>query len=285
MIWMLLVLYYGLAKGAREICKKKGLYQNSVIEVLFFYTLLSFVMVIPDVPNAFGMTGRQYLYVAFKSFIIFIAWMCSFKAIRKLPISTMGILDLSRVLFSTLLGVIILQEVMTRYQIVGLVLVSVGLLMLPLHRAKTDNNGTESGLRPKYVILAMISCILNAVSGILDKVLMKDLNSSQLQFWYMLFLVLFYAAYIIVKKEKIRFKLLIKNYWIWLLSLLFITSDRALFIANGFPDSRVTMMTLIKQSGCIVTILGGKFIFKEKNIAYKLLCAVVIITGIVIAVF
>lgn len=43
-------------------------------------------------------------------------------------------------------------------------------------------------------------------------------------------------------------------------------------------------MTLLKQSGCIVTILAGKFIFKEKNIGYKLFCAAVIVAGIVIGV-
>ena len=66
--------------------------------------------------------------------------------------------------------------------------------------------------------------------------------------------------------------------------VMFIIADRALFIANGMPDSRVTIMTLIKQSGCVVTILAGKFVFKEKNIGYKLLCAAIVVAGIVIAV-
>ena len=68
------------------------------------------------------------------------------------------------------------------------------------------------------------------------------------------------------------------------MSFFFIIADRALFIANGMDASRVTVMTLIKQSGSLVTILAGKFIFKEKNIRYKLICAAVIITGIVVAV-
>ena len=76
----------------------------------------------------------------------------------------------------------------------------------------------------------------------------------------------------------------LKNYWIWILSLIFVIGDKALFIANQSPDSKVTIMTLLKQAGCIVTILAGKFIFKEKNIGYKLFCAGVIITGIVLSV-
>ena len=286
---MLLVLFYGLAKGGREICKKKALTKNSVIEVLFFYTLVSFIFVTPEAVHAGGLKVNQYLLIALKSFVIFAAWICSFNAIKKLPVSVMGILDLSRVIFATLMGVAFLGEVMGTLQIWGLVFVASGLLMLPLpnalmHKKNMPANGKES-VKPGYVVLAIISCILNAVSGTMDKYLMStDMTSGQLQFWYMLFLVAYYGIYILIKRIHINWKSLLKNYWIWILSILFVLADRALFIANGYPDSKVTVMTLIKQSGCLVTILGGKFIFKEKNILYKLICAAVIIAGIVIAV-
>ena len=134
------------------------------------------------------------------------------------------------------------------------------------------------------VVLAFVSCLLNAFSGLLDKILMQDITDSQLQFWYMLYLVLFYLVYIILSKTKIRIVQSLKNPWIWLLAILFVIADRALFMANGDPASKISVMTLIKQSGCLVTILGGKFIFHEKNIRRKLICAAVIVTGIVVAV-
>lgn len=291
-MWMLFVLFYGIAKGGREICKKKALGKNTVIEVLFFYTLLSFIFVIPEVRNAGGLSIDQYVLIALKSFSIFVAWICSFTAIKKIPISVMGILDLSRVIFSTLMGVLFLNESMSIAQIWGLVFVCMGLLMLPLPNAissikspKTATLIQKEPVRPMYILLALASCILNGVSGTMDKYLMStDMTSGQLQFWYMLFLVLYYALYIILRRVHLDWRSLIKNYWIWILSVLFVLADRALFIANGYPDSKVTIMTLIKQSGCIVTIIGGRFIFKEKNISYKLICTAVIVTGIVIAV-
>lgn len=277
-MWMLLVLVYGLLKGAREIIKKKSLEKSSVMEVLFFYTLFSFLLVVPDVKNAMGLTKIQYLYVALKSFIIFCAWILSFKAIKKMPVSLYGVLDLSRVLFATLLGTIVLGEVLKPTQMIGLTLVAAGLLML---RFKRGSRQKEEHVSKAIVACAILSCMLNAFSGLMDKLLMKQMNSSQLQFFYMLFLVLFYLAYIVLSKEKLDMKGALKNHWIWILAILFVVADRALFIANSMEDSRVTVMTLIKQSGCLVTILGGKFIFKEKNIGYKLCCAGVIIAGIV----
>ena len=61
-------------------------------------------------------------------------------------------------------------------------------------------------------------------------------------------------------------------------------SDRVLFIANSDPASKVTIMTLLKQSCVIVSIFLGKFVFKEKNILYKFLCSLLIIIGIMFAV-
>ena len=100
-----------------------------------------------------------------------------------------------------------------------------------------------------------------------------------------LFLCIFYFIYAAIAHTKVNIKRAITNKWIWLLSLLFVIADRALFVANSYPDSKMTIMTLLKQAGCIITILAGKFIFKEKNIGYKLFCAAIVITGIVFSVF
>lgn len=282
-MWMLLVLVYGVLKGVREVVKKKALTKNTVMEVLFFYTLLAFLFVVPDAGNAMGLETEYYLYIALKSFVIFLAWIFSFKAIDKMPISIYGILDLSRVLFATLLGVFVLKEVLSIFQITGLILVSAGLLLLKFRPGLGKREIPKEDIKVIYVVFAFASCILNALSGLMDKILMKSVTSSQLQFWYMLFLLLYYGIYLVATRTKIRGSVW-KNGWIWLLSILFVIADRALFIANGMEDSRVTVMTLIKQSGCVVTILAGKYIFKEKNIGYKLFCAAVIVAGIVISV-
>ena len=268
MLWIFLVLLYGILKGAREILKKKALEKNSTIEVLFVYTLLSFLIVLPDAGNAAGMELRFYFYIAAKSFVIFLAWMCSFKAIRKMPISLYGVLDLSRVMFATLLGVIVLHEVLSGYQVVGLLFVSAGLLLLkyrPRRGQRAETEQAAQGVGFVYVVMAFASCMLNALSGLLDKILMRDISSAQLG-------------------TPVDLKSAVRNRWVWMLSILFVIADRALFIANGMPGSRITVMTLLKQAGCVVTILAGKYLFREKDTTHKMVCAMIIIAGIVIGV-
>lgn len=284
-MWVWLVLLYGVLKGVREIVKKKALEENSTIEVLFMYTFLSFVLVLPSAGVSMGARPPFYFYIGLKSFVIFLAWMFSFRAIKKMPISLYGVLDLSRVLFATMLGVAVLQEALGTFQVVGLLFVSAGLLLLkyrPGHMRGAASMGET--VEVKYVVMAFASCLLNAVSGLLDKILMRDITSSQLQFWYLFFLTLFYLLYILVSRTPINWKRAFFNKWVWLLSLLIVVADRALFVANGMEGSRITVMTLLKQAGCVVTILAGRFLFQEKNTTHKLICAAVIIAGIVIGV-
>lgn len=317
MIWILLTLVYGLLKGGREISKKKAMDRNSVMEVLLIYTLIGFLIVVPRAPHAMGMEPYQYGLVLIKSFSIFLAWMMGFHALKHLPVSLYGVLDLSRVLLGTLMGVIVLHEVLMWNQILGLSLVALGLLALRFnfftklhqkhtHNAKAEENKTgdenaskdvseipgekdagsddaPEGSRTKFVVLAFGSCVLNSVSGLLDKILMKDINSSQMQFWYMLFLLALYSLYVLVTRTPIR-KEAFKNGWIWLMSIMFVIGDASLFIANADPSSSITVMTVVKQSACFVTILGGKFVFHEKGIAYRLFCASIILTGILMSV-
>ena len=287
MIWILLVLFYGIAKGVRDAVKKKALTKNSVMEVLFVYTFLAFLFCIPEFPKAVtGFPPKYFFLIAIKSFVIFIAWIWSFRAIDHVPISIYGVLDLSRIIFSTLFGMFVLGEKATVFSVTGFLLVLAGLVLLqlyPVWRGRGDPGAfKEDRIRKKYLFMILGSCLLNAVSGCLDKVYTKEINSSQLQFWYMLFLVILYGLYFVIRHIRIP-RSVWKNGWIWLLSILFFTADRALFIANENPDSKLMIMTLIKQSACVVSILAGKFVFREKNIGYKLVSAGIVLTGIVVS--
>lgn len=295
MSWVLLVLFYGIAKGFRDVIKKKALTKNSVMEVLFVYTFMAFLCCIPEAGEAVsGLPTKYYFFIAIKSFVIFLAWIFSFKAIDCVPISIYGILDLSRILFSTLFGIFVLHETIGLNQSIGFLLVLSGLIVLkvyPSYKLKKQsresfgsNSFQKEDVSSKYIFMILASCLLNAVSGCLDKIYMKDINSSQLQFWYMAYLVLFYGLYFVFTKTKISSSVF-KNGWIYLLSFIFFLADKALFIANQNPNSKVTIMTLIKQSACIVAIISGKILFKEKNIGYKIVCALIVVSGIVISVF
>ncbi len=179
-----------------------------------------------------------------------------------MPVSLYGVLDSTRMIFSTLLALLFLGEVMTWPKFVGLVLVLFGVIFVNFGQS------SEEKVKWNYLVMALAYTFLNAISGFLDKKLMLDgsLSASQLQFWYMFFMAVLYGIYMLVTKTPIKLETVKTNYWIPLSSVLFVLADRALFIANADPASEVTVMTLIKQSSIIIIVLSGWLIFKEKHI-------------------
>lgn len=277
-IWIFFIIIYALLKGGREGMKKAALKKSSSNEILFFYTFIGFLFTLPYAKEALVLSPLYIFYAFLKSAVCCAAWLFSLIAIKQMSVSLYGIVDLSRMVFSTMLGVFVLGESFTLSKATGVVLVITGLFLVNIKKDKS--NSKEMSI--PILVAALLNCFLNAVSGTMDKVLMQHMQSGQLQFWFMFFMSVIYGIILLVKKERISFKNIYSNYWIPLMSLSLVFGDKLLFEANANPSSEVTLMTLIKQSAVIVTILTGWLVFKEKNILYKLMCALIVLSGIII---
>ncbi len=280
-MWILLTLFYGLAKGARDGIKKKALEKSGVMEVLFLHTALAFLLTIPFSSDIYLIEPIYYFWIFLKSFVIFLAWILAFVSIKKMPISLYGIMDTARMLFSTVIALAFLGETMTLLKGIGLMLVLSGLVLVNVG----NNHNSDGNVKLKYMVFSLLACLFNAISGCMDKALMQtgEITALQLQFWYMLYLTLMYGIYVLAARVPIRLSTVKTNYWIVILSVLFVMADRALFVANADLNSEVTVMTLIKQSSVIVTVLSGKLFFDEKHILKRTVCAAIVVAGIVVA--
>ncbi len=278
-LWILFVLFYALMKGSRDGMKKAALQKSGADEILFFYTLIGLILILPFSASAFSLAPIYIFYAFIKAAVVGLGWIFSYAALKKISVSLYGIMDLSRILFSTAFGVWLLGESFTLPKAVGLALVLTGLVLVNLR--KTDNAG---GLTALTLCFTLLNCLLTAVSETMDKVLMRYMESSQLQFWFMFFMVVLYGAVLLFRRERISVKALKTNYWIPLMSISLVLGDRLLFEANASPASEMTLMTVIKQSAVVVTVLTGYFAFGEKQLGYKLFCTAITLAGIFIAV-
>ena len=275
-LWVIFVLLYAVLKGARDGMKKAALQKNSAEEILFFYTLIGLILILPFSSSAFDLKPLYIFYVFLKSLVVSMGWLISFAILKRISVGLFGIMDLSRILFSTAFGVWLLDEAFTLSKAVGLVLVLTGLVLVNLRKQK-------GGLTLFTLCLTILNCVLTAISETMDKTLMQYMDSEQMQFWFMLFVVLLYGTILLLRREHISIKSIKTNYWIPLMSLSLVVGDRFLFEANANPASQLTLMTIIKQSTVILTVLIGHFAFGEKQLTYKLSCACITFSGILIA--
>ncbi len=280
-LWVIFILLYGIIKGTRVPIKKALLRDVNVLSALFGYTFIGFLVSALTVEGVFSFTFSIFVWVIIKTLAVFFAWIMAFKSLKKVPVSVYGVLDMSRVVFSILFGILFLHENLTVKTVASLFLIILGLYFV--NQNKIEN---KEEYNHKYVVYILLSCFFNSVSGTLDKYIMStgEITSSALQFWFMLLLSAFYLLYMLIKKEKFEARKTFTNPWLYILSILLVIGDRLLFIANSDSASQVVTMTIIKQVDVVVTILLGRLIYKEKNIIRKLLCAFIIILGIVLSV-
>ena len=276
--WILLTILYAIFIAFYESCKKKAIIKSSIYDVLALFSTISFLLVVFITKDAFTIDYTYLLMILIKALIIIVAWILGLKAIENMQLSIYGIVKISRIVFSVLLSCLFLNENVTFEISIGICIIVFGLILVN----KTTDQGNNKQNKLKVIVLLLISCFLNSVSAILDKKILLHITSNQLQFWFLLFLMIGYWILLIVKQRKININQITKNYWIPIASIFFVFGDRFLFKANENINSKVIIMTLLKQVSVIMTILLGKIMFNEKEIFKKLLYSLLIIFGILI---
>jgi len=122
---------------------------------------------------------------------------------------------------------------------------------------------------------------LGAISGMIDKILLKEINVVQAQFWFNAFSAIFFTLAYLLFDNKSK---LINNFsfYIPILSILLVCSDRIYFTAMKIPESQLSIVSPLRKISIIVSVILGGMIFKEKNILQKTFAVVVLIVGMVI---
>lgn len=276
--WVIFTFLYAIFTGFFQCAKKKAVEKNSIYEVLAYFSLIAFLLVAFTSQNVFNIEFKYLLLVLLKASVIVVSWLLSLYVISKMSISLYSVINLSRIIFSIILSWLVLGEKITATTIIGMIIVIEGLILVN----KNSNKKEDKEASWKMIGILLISCLFNSISAIIDKYATAYITSGQLQFWFLFFLTVIYWIILLIKTKKTHFKNIKKNYWILVAAICLTVGDRFLFIANSIPESKVSVMTILKQISTIETIILGKLIFKEKNITKKLLCAVLIIFGIVI---
>lgn len=278
--WIIYTLIYAIINGLFQCTKKKAIEKNSIYEVLALFSTIAFILAALTSKDVLNIETVPLIIVFCKSIVIVVSWLLSLYAIKKMPISLYSVINLSRVVFSIIMSVIFLGEELTIVIIIGTLIIISGLLLV--NRISNEKSHKETSL--KAILILLISCLLNSISAIIDKQVLKFITPIQLQFWFLFFLAICYWIILLFRNKEINFTNIEKNFWIFLTAICLIVSDRYLFKANEIPTSKVSIMTLIKQISAIEGIILGKIFFNEKNIFKKLLCSLLIIVGIVLTI-
>lgn len=278
-LWIWMTIVSGIFLGLLDIVKKKAFEKNSVLVVLAIYSLFCFLLVSFEFKSAINMDSDKILVILLKTFIVFLAWVLSFNAIKHLPISVITPFDTINPLFSIIFGIIILNEKLTSFEGIGIIVMLISYYFI----GKVGSKEVVRIFNNKYLYFMIISAVLNAVSATIDKIVLKSSDPGQMQFWFSLFMFLFNAGALTYVRLRYKNKSVIRfDFYIPVMSLLLIISDRIYFTVLNIPSTQISMVMPLRKVSIFASVIIGGLIFREKNLKKKFWCICLLIIGIVL---
>ncbi len=290
-MWLLLAFLSAALLGFYDAFKKQSLRDNAVLPVLFLNTMFSSLIFLPFIllsvfsPHVLGGTmfnvpvvgWEVHKFIIVKSFIVLSSWIFGYFGMKHLPLTIVGPINATRPVMVLVGAMLIFGERLNLYQWIGVMLAALSFLML-------SRSGKKEGIdfkHNKWIFFIVLAAMTGAVSGLYDKYLMAFLNPMVVQSWYNVYQMLIMCPILILlwyphRKESTKFR------WDW--SIIFISiflsaADFAYFYALSYPDSMISIVSMVRRGSVVVSFLFGALFFREKNLKSKAVDLILVLIG------
>lgn len=274
-MWIALALVSALCLGFYDIFKKLSLKANNVLIVLFlntvFGTLLMSPVIIGNLSSGhFGLgdTLSGHMAIVLKAFIVLSSWILGYYAIKHLPLTIQGPINATRPVVVLVGALLIFGERLNLIQWIGIILGFASLYFISRLGSKEGFSLKHS----KWIWMSIGAMILGAVSALYDKYLLRHYQPQEVQAWYSLYQCIIMGITVLVLRRVHGSGE--KFVWRWAIpciSIFLTTADLAYFYSLSYPDSMISIISMIRRGSVIVSFLYGVIVLHEKNIKAKVI--------------
>jgi transporter family protein len=289
-MWIAFAFISAFLLGCYEVSKKQALDGNAVLPVLFMNTLISSLLFVPFIILSYTtdcLTGTLFYVppvsladhgrVFIKSLIVLSSWIAGYFSIKHLPITLSGTIKATQPVVTLLGAMLLFGERLNVWQWTGVSLALLSFFLL-------SGSGKKEGIRfahNRWIFYAGLSMLLGALIGLYDKHLMKTLDVMTVQVWfniYQLVMMTIIIRFLWYPTRKQTTPFVWKNS-IVSISLFLAIADWVYFYALSFPDSMISIVSMIRRSNVLITFVAGALFFHEKNLKSKAIDLLLVLFG------
>jgi len=296
MPWIVASLMSAFFLGFYDLSTKHAVRDNAVLPVLFFANVCSsivwlgllaldhtFAGAVPAILKVDPLTGAQHLQLFAKSAIVASSWMCSYFALKSLPLSIAAPIRSTGPMWTLFGALLILSERPSWLELLGVAITLASFAGLSLAGAKEGIHFHKN----KAIGWLLAGTLLGACSGLYDKFLMSraGFTASTVQCWFSIYLAAIFLPLVI--GWKLRLWPRHEFHWRWSIvgvSFALLVADFLYFDALRNPDALVSLVSSLRRGSTLVAFAGSLWLFREGNGRQKLLPVLGIVTGIVLTV-
>lgn len=293
MDWVVLALLSALFLGIYDLGTKHAVRDNAVLPVLFLANVSSasvwLVLIFIDrssggLPPLFQvapLTAWQHAQLAAKSLLVGSSWICSYFALKHLPLSLASPIRATGPMWTFFGALLVLAERPSWLEMVGVAITLASFVGLSLAGAK---EGVHFH-RNRWVWLLFGGTLLGATSGLYDKFLLhrQGFSAATVQAWFAIYSALFFLPLALGWK----FRLWPRNVFHWRWSILVVSfglliADFLYFHALRDGAALVSLVSSIRRGSTLVAFAGSVWLLGEQRGARKLPAVLGIVAGIVL---
>jgi len=296
MPWIIASLVSALFLGVYQLCTKRAVHDNAVLPVLFWsnvcsaavwLALLGFDSALtyglPPALKVATLTAHEHLLLLGKSTLVAGSWICSYFAVKHLPVSLASPIRATGPLWTLFGALLMLGERPSWVEFLGVGITLASFVSLSFVGAK---EGVHF-LRNRWVGWLIAGTLLGSLSGLYDKFLMGrgGFNAATVQCWFSIYLALIFLP--IAVGWKLRWWPRNVFHWRWSIlgvSFALLAADFLYFDALRDPDALISLVSSLRRGSTLVAFAGGIWWLGEKNGRQKLPSVLGIVAGMVLTV-
>lgn len=296
MHWIAASLLSALFLGFYDLGTKHAVRDNAVLPVLFFANVCSATVwaillalavsspgTLPATMLVSPLTFSQHLLLVAKSALVSASWICSYFAIKHLPVSLVSPIRATGPVWTLLGAVLVLGERPTWLEGLGIAITLASFVGLSFA-------GQREGVhfhRNKWIWLVVAATLLGALSGLYDKFLLGHVGftAATVQCWFSIYLAALFLP--LAVGWKLRWWPRHQFHWRWsilVVSFALLLADFIYFDALRNPEALVSMVSSLRRGSILVAFAGGLFLFGEVNSRQKLIAVLGVLAGIVLTI-
>lgn len=291
-MWVALAFLSAFLLGCYEVNKKISLNGNAVIPVLFFNTLISSMIFVPFIILSFytNVLDGTMLYVPrapladhiavfIKAVIVLSSWISGYFALKHLPLTITGPIKASQPVLTLLGAMLIFGERLNLYQWIGVLLSIASFYLL-------SSSGRKEGIRfthNKWIFFTVLSIITGALSGLYDKHLMHSMDVMTVQVWFNIYqcIIMLFILLLLWYPQRKKSTPFVWRWNIIFISVFLCIADWVYFYALSYPDSMISIVSMVRRSNVLVTFAAGAIFFHEKNLKNKAIDLLLVLLGMI----
>ena len=218
-------------------------------------------------------------WVFVKAVIVLSSWISGYFALKHLPLTLTGPIKATQPVLTLLGALLIFGERLNGYQWAGVLFAIASFYLL-------SASGRKEGIRfthNRWIWLMLVSITMGAVSGLYDKHLMRSMDVMTVQVWFNLYQLAIMSVILLTlwypnRQKSTPFQ------WRWniiFISVFLCVADWIYFYALTFPDSMISIVSMVRRSSVLVTFTAGALFFHEKNLKSKAFDLLLVLLGMI----